>query len=410
MEKESSIKRTLTIYGGTYLNKGGAAIAHGTLKVLRELGIGYKYIVDPEPFPTEFFTLYNLTPIYRYSDVLCVKPMPSISPIYTFKPFIKCLVNSYSSSVRQLYGIPVWHIGDSPFSDRRSRLSILGQVAALKSLKAVVNSKLIIGGISIGYPRTKTGELALRNFFKSVDYFFIRGLETRNTLRKLGVPDEKMSIICDFALHLDKKDSSESNKYSRLIRGFNKPTVGLILREYSYGPYRENYVKSIKKLISKLLEHDYKVFFVPTSYEYLIPENDQIFLEKVLNVNYHDIIDIKNLSPEEIISVFCNFDIVVSTRLHGAIYGTLANVPTIHLYEDPKSLEVVTNIFGDIVPLIKLSDFAEGKSIDKIVEMTSDLMRRKEEILFETKSRIKSARESSINELKYILEEKRLLD
>ena len=50
MKNESLCDRTLTLYGGTYLNKGGAAIAYGTLKALKELGIDYGYIIDPEPF------------------------------------------------------------------------------------------------------------------------------------------------------------------------------------------------------------------------------------------------------------------------------------------------------------------------------------------------------------------------
>ncbi|HHE40189.1 MAG TPA: hypothetical protein ENL10_01655, partial [Candidatus Cloacimonetes bacterium] len=109
MKDKSSTDRTLTLYGGTYLNKGGAAIAYGTLKVLKELGIDYEYVIDPEPlFSAEFFTSFNLTPIYRYSDVLCKKPLKSVSPLHTFNPFIKCLIKSYSPQIKQLRGIPLW--------------------------------------------------------------------------------------------------------------------------------------------------------------------------------------------------------------------------------------------------------------------------------------------------------------
>lgn len=403
-------ERTLTLYGGTYLNKGGAAIAYGTLKVLKELDIGFKYIIDPEPFPIKFFTSFNFTPIYRYSNVLCKKPIPSVSPIHLFNPFIKCLINSYSPQIRQLRGTPLWHIGDSPFSDYRSSLSILGQVIALQSLKTVIKGKVIIGGVSLEYPRTKTGKLTLRSFFKSVDYFFIRGLETYNNLIKLGVPREKMSMICDFAFHLDKKSSNKSNEYSKVIKETGKLTVALILREYSHGLHRENYIKAIKKLISKLIEQDYNVFFIPTSYAYLIPENDLIFLEKELGVDYRQIINIKDFDPEEIISMIRNFDIVITTRLHGAVYSTLANVPTIHIYEDRKSLEVIKDVFGETVPLTKLSEFAGSNGLNEIIGIVKDLLREKDEISSEIKSIIKSVRESSINELKYSLEEKHLLE
>jgi hypothetical protein len=32
----------IVLYGGTYLNKGGAAIAYGTFQVLRNLGVDFK--------------------------------------------------------------------------------------------------------------------------------------------------------------------------------------------------------------------------------------------------------------------------------------------------------------------------------------------------------------------------------
>lgn len=400
----------LVLYGGTYLNKGGAAIAYGTLKVLRELGIDYEYVIDPEPvFSAEFFTSFNLTPIYRYSDVLCKKPLKSVSPLHTFNPFIKCLLKSYSSQVKQLHGILLWHIGDSPFSDRRSCLSIIGQVIALQSLKTAINGKVIIGGISLEYPRTKIGELTLRHFFKSVDYFFIRGSQTHNHLLKLGVPQDKMSKICDFAFHLDKKNSEESDKCSEQVRKSDKHTIALIIRDYSHGIHRENYISNIKKLASEF-ESDYDLFFIPTAYSFFTPENDLVFLEQVLCAQPRQILNIRDFSPEEIISIFSNFDVVISARLHGAVYGALANVPTIHLYEDRKSLEVITEIFGEIVPLIKLSDFAGNDGVNEIITIVGDLLRKKDEISPEIKSRIEDVRRESINTLKSTLAEKCLLE
>ena len=360
-------------------------------------------------FPAEFFTSFNLTPIYRYSDVLCKKPLKSVSPLHTFDPFIKCLIKSYTPQIKQLRGIPLWHIGDSPFSDRRSCLSIVGQVIALQSLKTAINGKVIIGGISLENPRTTVGWLTLRHFFKSVDYFFIRGSQTYNHLLKLGVPHDKMSKICDFAFHLDKKNSEESDKCSEQVRESNKPTIALILRDYSHGIHRENYINNIRELVSEL-ERDYNIFFIPTAYSFFTPENDLVFLEKVLGVESRQILNIKDFSPEEIISIFSNFDVVISARLHGAVYGALANVPTIHLYEDRKSLEVITEVFGEIVPLIKLSDFAGSDGVNEIIKIVGDLLRNKDEISPEIKSRIKIARESTINELKHSLEEKHLLE
>ena len=404
MSENKTKSPRFVLYSGAYLNKGGAAIAYGTLKVLTKLDIIDGSIIDPEPqFPIEFFDSYNLNQIYRYSDTLSTVPLKSISPIYLAKPFIKCLLNSNMPDIKNLHASPIWHIGDSPFSDYRSSLSIIGQVIALHSLKRSINGKVIIGGISLEYPRTKIGELVLKHFFKSVDYFYIRGTQTRNNLIKLGVPKEKMSIICDFAYHLDKHATPKTDTVCEPIRNSDKNTIALILRDYSSGSEKQNYINNLKHLISEL-ENTYNVFLIPTSYAYLIPENDLIFVEK-LGVKSHQIVNIRDFTPEEIISIFSNFDIIISTRLHGAVIGSLANVPTIHLYEGRKSLEVITEIFGKkTVPLVKLSAFANSDGPDKMIETIKDITLRKKAISEKMKSCIKIAREKAIDELKYSLQ------
>ena len=405
MKNKNSKESSFAIYGGTYLNKGGAAIAYGTLKVLKELDIDFRYIIDPDPFfPTEFFTLFNLTPIYRYSDTLSKKTISSVTPINTFYPFIKCLINSHTPQIRQLYDKPLWHIGDHPFSDEHSRLSVIGQIIALKSLKNVIKGKIIIGGVSIEYPRTKIGEISLRHFFKLVDYFFVRGLETYNTLSKLGVPHDKISLICDFAFHLDKKIASTlTNEGSKMIGKSSKSPIALILREYSTGQESENYVRNVKKLISKLKDK-YDLFYIPTSYSYFLPENDLVFLKKVLGINENQIINIKDCHPEEIVSVFSNFDAIISTRLHGAVYSALANVPVIHLYGGNKSLEVIRDRFEELIPLIKLSDFTLGNGLNEIPTILEDLIQRKSDISHRMKLTIENSRKESINELRSVLD------
>ena len=107
-----------------------------------------------------------------------------------------------------------------------------------------VNGKLIIGGVSLGHMRTRIGELVSQHFFKSIDYFFVRGQYSYDNLIKLGVPCDKISIVCDFAFYLDQRSSSKSEKCSRLIKDSGKPTIALIFREYSYGQIRKNYIKN----------------------------------------------------------------------------------------------------------------------------------------------------------------------
>ncbi len=349
----------LILYNGTYLNKGGAAIAYGTLKILRELGLKFKYIVDPDPnFP---FKAMGLIPIYRYSDTFSVNPIPSVNPIYTAKPFVRCLANSFSKDLLSFKGVPIWHIGDSPFGDTRSGLSIVGQIFSLSSLKHSLGSRAVVGGVSLAQPVTKIGKLTLPRFFKyDVDYVYTRGSYTNDNLASWGVAKNKYSPICDFAFHLDADDTySLSPGIRKTFECFSNggPKIALVLREFKINGSSDEYISKITSFVKDLENAGYDVYYVPTTYAFLIPENDYRYLVDVLHVSQDKIIYIRDNTPGEIISILSNFDCVISTRLHGAILGTLAHVPTIHLYEGGKSLEVLREVYGDLVPMINLYDF-----------------------------------------------------
>lgn len=389
----------IILYGGTYLNKGGAAIAYGTLKVLRDLGLKFSYVIDPEPFFP--FEELNLEPIYRFSDSFSVNPIPSVSPIYTVKPFFKCITRSLSDDIRQFRGTPIWHIGDSPFSDSRSALSIIGQIIALQSLKSVIHEDVIIGGISLDYPKTGIGKFTLPRYFRNdVDFTFTRGKYTTKVLNDFGVPPENSTMICDFAFHLDRMDSKRSDHIVKRLQDSGRLKIALVLRDFGQGLERENYLASIKTLLVRLNEEGYEVFFIPTTYAFLIPENDLIFLREELSIPQQNIINIRDLTPHEIISVFSNFEVIISARLHGAVLGTLAHIPTIHLYEGGKSVEVMGEVFGDLVPLIKLRSFATGDEIENMILLIERMLEDKMQIGNELEECISHARNRSLDTLR----------
>jgi polysaccharide pyruvyl transferase WcaK-like protein len=389
----------IILYGGTFLNKGGAAIAYGTLKVLRELGLKFSYIIDPEPFFP--FEELDLSPIYRFSDSFSVNPIPSVNPIFTAKPFFKCITRSFSHDIKQFSDMPIWHIGDSPFSDSRSALSIVGQIIALHSLKIATGGDVIIGGISLANPKTKIGRYLLPRYFRDdVDFTFTRGAYTTQVLSDFKVPSKNSVSICDFALHLDRQDSKRSDSIFSRLKDSGKPKIALVLRDFAQGSERENYLASIRRLLTRLYDENYEVFFIPTTYAFLIPENDLVFLEKELSISPQNIINIRDLTPHEIISVFSNFEIVISARLHGAVLGTLAHVPTIHLYEGGKSVEVIGEVFGDLVPLIKLKTFAAGDEIENIVQIIERMLENKVQIGKEMGKCIDNARSRSLDILR----------
>lgn len=381
----------IVLYGGTYLNKGGAAIAYGTLKALREIDINFQHIIDPEPFFP--FDSLNLNAIYRFSDVLSVKPIDSITPISTFNPFIRCLLKSYSHEINQLNGYHIWHIGDSPFSDSRSALSVAGQVMALESLRRAVKSDVIIGGVSIDYPKTRVSKYIMEKYFANYN-FYARGNQTFKNLLDLSVPKNNIVTICDFAFHLNRTNNERIRQLINTRIKSEKPIVALCLRDYSHGDERQRNIECIKKMIL-LLKKEYDVFLIPTSYAYLKPENDYIFIKNILRVSDDDIIIIRDMTPGEIIYLLSHFDIVISSRLHGAVLGALANVPTIHLYEGGKSLEVLGEVFGKFLPLIPISDFIKDGGVAELVTLVSTMIEINTDLSSQLDTCIKIAKANS---------------
>lgn len=388
-------EHSLVISGGTYLNKGGAAITYGTLNVFKELKIGFRYIIDPDPsFPDEFFTSYNLTPIYRWSNFFDEKQISVITPANSLKPFILCLRNTFTYEIKQLHGIPIWYIGDSSLNDYGSVLALFGQITNLLSLKLATNGKLIVNA-SLGYTRTKIGAILLWAFFKFVYHFFVRGPPSYNNLVNLNVSKKKISTICDFAFHLNKNETKRSIEYSNIVKKSEKPAICFIFKNYSEGQLREDYIEAIKKLERKL-KKNYSLYYIPTAYVSFDVENDMFFLKRL---GAENILNIKDLSPEEIIDVFSNFEAVVTMRLHGAVFSTLAGVPTYHIYEADNSLDVIKGTFNELVPLQYITDFIYGDP-ETIVDDLLDLIQRKEEISHNMKYCIDEEKKRSIEILK----------
>ena len=393
----------LILYNGTYLNKGGAAIAYGTLKVLRELGLNFRYIIDPDPFFP--FEEMNLTPIYRYSDTFSVNPIPSVNPVYTAKPFARCLINSFSKNVRQFRGLPIWHIGDSPFGDTRSGLSIVGQIVSLSSLKHTLGSKVVVGGVSLSQPITTIGKSTLPKFFKyDVDYTYTRGDYTNENLKSWGVENTKYSTICDFAFHLDKDETyTLPTKVKQLFdnASYNgKKKIVLVLRDFKAGEISLLYHSQVRKLIATLELANYELYYIPTTYAFLIPENDCHYLTDVLQIPMDKILNVQDNTPSEIISIMSNFDCVISTRLHGAILGTLAHVPTIHFFEGTKSIEVLGNVFNDLIPMINLNTFTYNYDVSQLLQTISVMLSNKKDLSIKLESCIHIARVKSLEHIK----------
>lgn len=392
-----SVKK-LALLSGTYTNKGGLAIVYGTLKLLNDLGIKIKYIVDPDPsFPEEFYTKFNLKPIFRWSDKFGDGETKSLTLVSSFKLFIRLLKNSFNPEIKQMKNCPIWYIGDSSLNDYGSVMALFGQIINIMSLKAVTRGKLIINA-SMGYMRTKKGEILFRSILSSVDYFLVRGSASYANVSQRGVTDNRISTVCDMAFFLERASTSQSESIINEIPKSNKPTVALIFKDYSNSGERKEYITKIHEL-NEELKKQFNVLFVPTAYVPYKRENDVEFLKEI---GINRVLDISSLNPEEIIDVFSHFDVVITLRLHGAVYSALAGTPTYHIYEAPNSIDVIQDTFGDIMPLTHISEFIKMKPGD-IIKRIDPMIDNKQQIGAKMRERIENSKTTTREKIRSVL-------
>lgn len=397
-----SEKQRLVLLSGTYTNKGGLAIVYGTLKLLNNLGIETKYIVDPDPsFPEEFYTKFNLIPIFRWSNKFGDGEIASLTMTSSLKLFIRLLKNLHNSEIKKLKGYPIWYIGDSSLNDYGSVMALIGQIVNLSSLKKITGGKLIVNA-SMGYMRTRIGEIIFKSFLDTIDYYLVRGSASYANISQRGVADDRISIVCDMAFFLERSSTSHSERTINKIPKSNKPTVALIFKDYSKSDQRESYIAKIHELYGAL-EGQFNVLFVPTSYVPYKRENDAIFLEKI-GIKPDKVLDIRLLNPEEIIDVFGHFDVVITLRLHGAVYAALAGTPTYHIYEAPNSIDVIQDTFGDTIPLIHVSEFLNIKPRD-IIAKVEVLIEKKQEIKTDMRVKIDDSRSKTYEKIRSVLKQ-----
>lgn len=358
-------EKRLVLLSGTYTNKGGLAIVYGTFKLLDELGFDTKYIIDPDPhFPAEFYQSFKLKPIFRWSDKFGDGETKSLTLVNSTKLFLRLIKNSRKQEIKELRNGPIWYIGDSSLNDYSSVMALFGQIINLLSLKWVTRGKLIVNA-SMGYMRTISGEFFLKLFLPSVDHFLIRGSASYANISQRGIPDNKISTVCDMAFFLEGSSTVNSENICKEIPKSDAPTIALIFKDYSNKEKREDYISKIHELYREL-QKQFNVIFVPTAYVPYKRENDEDFLKEI---GISEILNINSLDPREIIDVFGHFDAVISLRLHGAVYSALAGTPVYHIYEAPNSIDVIEDTFGDTVPLLHISKFLQTNPGDIITEI-----------------------------------------
>ena len=359
----------LALVRALYSNIGDLAIYKGTMNVFSQLYISPKYIFDPEPmFPEGYLEGYSLNPVYTFPSLIEKGIQRNGNNLVSYiKPTLH-LPSDLLNMLKLRKEIDcLYCLGGARFGDKFA-VNVIGEICNAYCKKRALGANLVIGGISIASSSNNyLFKKIYKRFLNQVTYLFVRDNISYSNLLRYDFPPDRCSVICDFAYWLNSLQSQRSMEISvnleESFRGF--PLIG-IAPGMDIKSSKKEYLRSWCRLIQTLYDRGYSIVLIPTSHnpKCLTPPHDKDdygfchTINSKLNLNL-PIIQTKELEPEDLIEIMKKFDCVISARMHGAIFSTMANVPTIHIYNEQKGLGLFSTFFSNSVRLYSLEQFLD---------------------------------------------------
>lgn len=219
----------------------------------------------------------------------------------------------------------------------------VGEAMQAGHYKRITGAKLVLGGVSVA-----TGDDLLsriyastvyKRFITRVDQAFVRDRQSLAYLSRTIGP-EKVALTKDLALYMDPDRGRRT--------GVDEGTVGIVpgavaLKDPRSG-YDEGLFHRTLDLLGRLRQAGHGVVLIPTS----VSKNpldstwsdDREACEALVRASGGDIgiLATDRMEPEELVNAMRGLDGVVSIgRLHGALFGFMAGVPTVHIARQRKS-------------------------------------------------------------------------
>jgi polysaccharide pyruvyl transferase CsaB len=208
-----------------------------------------------------------------------------------------------------------------------------------------------------------------------VNRITVRDQESKDDLLAMGV-QQKITVTADPVLSLDKGGVNEKLGWEILERyGIKKEEEQKLLGVYLRSWGKNAYLSDLADALNKMSEKGWKIVFVPMQF----PGDITVAKEaEQLLINDSVVILRENYTPEEIISITKNFDLIVGMRLHSLIMAAVAGVPIVGLSYDPKvdrflhqvgqiALISVNNLKAQT--LLEMLTWTDEKRDDIVVEM-----------------------------------------
>lgn len=207
--------------------------------------------------------------------------------------------------------------------------------------------------------------------FHRLNIVTVRDEGSKTELISLGV-NREIIVTADPVLGLAEEAVSAQVGCKLLERsgvafGEDKRLLGVFIRSWK----DDAFLPELVRACDKLAELGWQIVFVPMHFP-----QDIVIAKQAAKQMQADSVYIKEMgSPEEMLSIIKNFDLIIGMRLHALIVGAVAGVPLVGVSYDPKverflqqigqqSLNTVEELKADtLVELVKWADLNRAEII-----------------------------------------------
>lgn len=233
--------------------------------------------------------------------------------------------------------------GGSILQDVTSSRSLLYYLAIIWMAKKM-GKKVMFYGNGFGPITKRYNKNLVRYIINQVDVITVRDFQSKESMKALGINrDIQVTADVTFAMEpLAEEKGKEILRAEGLLE--TKKIIGISVRSW-WG--KENYKQIIAKTADYLQQLNYQVVFIPMQYPH-----DQTLSQEIIKMMKSNAVVLNQIySPEEILSVISNMDLLIGMRLHSLVFASIAKVPMVGIeYEDKiKSfLELVNQKSGGV--------------------------------------------------------------
>ena len=226
----------------------------------------------------------------------------------------------------------------------------LGKVCLANFLR----KKVMIYAVGVINLTTSMGKFLSKSIINKVDLITVRDIESKKTLVLAGVDEDKIFITADPAVNLEAVQ--ETNRKEILknegikCKQFN---IGICISPFyfsrerwknwkpKYRQYTEVWEQNIDKLL-KCFEGD--LVFIPMQYTSDYPFITDLLKKNNLKGNKRIHILRGMYTPNEVLGIYSEMDVIIGMRLHSMILSSVANTPFVAISYSPKTKRFLNKI------------------------------------------------------------------